>query len=249
MPHMQLFSSSELDSLREAGAVLRACLNHLTSHVQPGVTTIELDSIAEQFIRSHNGATPGFKGYHGFPHNICTSVNEQCVHGMPGERELKEGDIISIDCGVVMDGLHTDACVTVPVGEISKEATKLLDVTKCALDQVPNILKAGVHVGDISSAIQTYAESRGCKILRSLTGHGLGSDLHQYPDIPNFGEPGTGPQFEAGTVVAIEPILSLEDEQVVSASDGWTLSTKKGSLAAHFEHTFAVFEDKCEILA
>jgi len=249
MTKMQIFTTEELGHVRKAGVILRSCLEYIAGKAVAGITTAELDTLAEEFIRSHEGATPGFKGYHGFPYSICTSVNEQCVHGMPSDRELKDGDIISIDCGVMMEGLHTDACITVPVGTISKEAQQLLDTTKGALDQIKDFLKAGTHVGDISSAIQTYAEAHGCSVLKSLTGHGLGHDLHQFPDIPNFGEAGTGPTLEAGTIVAIEPILALGDDQVVSASDGWTLSTKKSTLSAHFEHTYAILEGKCEILA
>ena len=248
MPQFQTFTEQELEFLREGGKVLRSCLDFVRDAVKPGVTTQELDAMAEEHIRSH-GAEPGFKGYHGFPATLCTSINEVCVHGIPDDRDLKEGDIISIDCGVLMHGLYTDACFTAPVGSISEEAQHLLSVTESALNEVEKMLKAGVYVGDISSTVQQYAESHGCTIVRSLTGHGLGKDLHQFPDIPNFGEAGKGPEIPAGTILAIEPIIALGDYHVVQAADGWTLSMKDGGLAAHFEHTFAVQPDGCEVIA
>ena len=249
MGQCQTFTAQEFDYLREGGKILRGALELVSASVKPGVTTAELDVIAEEYIRSHHGAEPGFKGYHGFPATLCTSINEVCVHGIPSDRTLDDGDIISVDCGVLMHGLYTDACFTAPVGSISSEAQNLLDVTEGALNEAQKMLKAGVRVGDISSTVQQYAESHGYTVVRSLTGHGLGTDLHQFPDIPNFGELGTGPELPAGTLVAIEPIIAMGDYHVVQSSDGWTLSMKDGGLAAHFEHTFAVQTEGCEIIA
>ncbi len=249
MNQCQIFSPAEVASFRRGGSILRGCLEAVSLAVRPGVTTASLDAIAEEYIRSHQGAEPAFKGFQGFPGTLCTSVNEECVHGIPGERELKDGDILSIDCGVRYDGLYTDACITVPVGTINADAKKILTVTAEALEQVLPILQAGVRVGDISSSIQQYAETNGCKALRALTGHGLGETLHQFPDIPNVGEAGKGPKLPANTVIAIEPILSLGSDQVIDADDGWTLAVKDGALSAHFEHTILITDDGHEVIA
>ena len=245
---IKVFSAQEIASFKTGGAILRGCLNMLMPLAVPGVTTGELDQIAESYIREHGG-TPAFKGYHGYPATLCTSVNEQCVHGIPGKRQLKDGDIVSLDCGVLYDGLNTDACVTVAVGSISKDAQKLLLVTQHALDRALEVLKAGIRVGDLSSAIQDVIEGGGCFAVTALTGHGLGANLHEYPDIPNVGKKGTGPVFPAGTVVAVEPIVSLSTQEVMDQSDGWTIVTADGSLSAHFEHTLLVTEDGCEVIA
>ena len=249
MSQFQIFTDEEIELVREGGKILRDCLDFMGQEVGIGVTTKDLDRKAEEFIRSHNGAEPGFKGYHGFPATLCTSVNEECVHGIPGDRVLQDGDIISVDCGVRMHGFYTDACRTFPIGNISDEAQKLMAATQGALNAAEKILKAGVHVGDVSSAVQQYAESQGFTVVRSLTGHGLGKDLHQFPDIPNFGEAGTGAVFPVKTLVAIEPIIATGEYQVIQSKDGWTLSMKDKGLSAHFEHTFVVWEDKCEIIA
>lgn len=248
MPTCQVFTDVEISSFRKGGKVLRSCLDHMATLVRPGVQTIDLDRIAEEFIRDHGGV-PAFKGFHGFPGTLCTSINEQCVHGMPSERALKEGDIISIDCGVIWDELYTDACITVGVGEISEKAAKLLETTKGALKEALKVLRAGVHTGDISSVIEQTALQGGAVPLSSLTGHGLGRTLHQYPDIPNSGEKGTGPKLPAGTVVAIEPILSLGSRQVSSNADGWTLEVKDCALSAHFEHTVLITDKGHEVIA
>ena len=220
----------------------------LPAHVKAGVTTQDLDDLAEAYIRDHGGV-PAFKGYHGFPSTLCTSVNEQCVHGIPNDRVLADGDIISLDCGVIYDDLYTDACITVPVGAISSDAQELLNVTERALEEVVAMLRAGVHVGDVSALIQRVVERAGFHPVKSLTGHGLGRHLHEYPDIPNRGKAGTGPAFPAGAVVAIEPIVSIGADDVTGIGDGWTLVTEDGSLAAHFEHTLLVLEGGCEVLA
>jgi methionyl aminopeptidase len=218
--------------------------------VEPGITTKALDLSAEEFIRSHEGAEPAFKGYQGFPATLCTSINEQCVHGIPGDRTLNEGDIVALDCGVLLESFYTDACVTVPVGEIGEEEQKLLSATEEALNHVLPLIKEGVRVGDISSDIQHFVEERGFTIVRSLTGHGLGRSLHQFPDIPNYGEAGNGAVLPAGTIVAIEPITSAgKDFNVVQADDGWTLSMRDSALSAHFEHTIIIGKEGCEVVA
>ncbi len=249
MSQFQIFTDEEIELVREGGKILRGCLDMIGEEVDIGITTGDLDSKAEEFIRSHNGAEPGFKGYNGFPATLCTSVNEECVHGIPSDRVLQDGEIIAIDCGVRMHGFYTDACMTFPIGKISDEARNLLAATQGALKEAEKILKAGAHVGDISSTVQQYVESHGFTVVRSLTGHGLGKDLHQFPDVPNFGEAGTGPVFPARTLVAIEPIIATGEYQVMQSPDGWTLSMKDNGLSAHFEHTFVVLEDKCEIIA
>ncbi len=245
---MQVFSPAEIDSFRRGGRILRDCLQMLVPQAKAGVTTKQLDELAETFIRDHGGE-PAFKGYNGYPCTLCTSVNEECVHGIPGKRVLRDGDIISLDCGVLLDGLNTDACVTVGVGAISNDAAHLCDVTERALQAAVDTLKAGVRVGDLSSAIQHVIEQGNCVPVRPLTGHGLGRDLHQFPDIPNFGRKGTGPVFPAGTVVAVEPIVSLGSDDVRQMPDRWTLVTDDAALSAHFEHTLLVTEEGCEIIA
>lgn len=234
--------------MRKAGQILRACLDMVSQHVRPGETTGELDRLAEQFIRD-SGGLPAFKGYQNYPATLCTSVNDECVHGIPGKRELKDGDIVSLDCGVIVDELYTDACITVGVGAISKEAENLLNVTQFALQEVLTIIRAGVRVGDISATIQALVEKGGCSAVRSLTGHGLGYSLHQFPDIPNIGKKGTGPMLPANTVVAIEPIVSLGSAEVKDGGDGWTLVISDGALSAHFEHTILITQNGCEVLA
>ena len=245
---IQVFTADEIESFRVAGKILRGCLDMLPAYVLEGVTTRELDELAETYIRDHKGI-PAFKGYHGFPATLCTSVNEECVHAIPGPRVLVDGDIVSLDCGVIVDDLYTDACVTVGVGNLTKEAEHLLMVTSRALEEAVAFLKAGVRVGDLSSLIQKSVERGGCRAVKSLTGHGLGRTLHQFPDIPNLGKAGTGPVFPAYTVIAVEPIVSIRADDVETAEDGWTLITEDGSLSAHFEHTLLVLPDGCEVIA
>jgi methionyl aminopeptidase len=248
MASFQIFTEKERDSIRKAGKILRGCLDHTATFVKPGVTTDELDAIAEAYIRERGGI-PSFKGYSNFPKTLCTSVDDECVHGIPGPRVLKEGEIVSLDCGVTVDGLVTDACITVPVGEISEDAKKLLMVTEGALDQAVEIIREGTKVGDISSAIQKWVEKHGCSCIPALTGHGLGESLHQYPDVPNVGRAGTGPTLPAWTLIAVEPIVALGKGQILQDDDGWTLRTKDGSLSCHFEHTLLITPDGCEVIA
>ena len=244
----QILTPDQKDAARRSGAILSGCLTMLGELVKPGISTLELDIAAEEFIRS-KGGEPGFKGYHGFPSTLCTSVNEECVHGIPSDRKLLEGDIVSYDCGVLLDGIYTDACRSVGVGIISQDAQKLLNVTKGALEKALTVVKAGIFSGDISATIQKYVEDNGCKPVQSLTGHGLGSDLHQPPDIPNSGKAGSGIRIPAGTLIAIEPIVSAGTDEIKELNDGWTICTTDGSLCAHFEHSLLVKEDGYEVVA
>jgi len=249
MSQFQIFTEEEIERLRTGGAILRGCLGHVAKTVQPGMKTITLDHVAEEFIRSH-GAEPAFKGYHNYPATLCTSVNDQCVHGVPGERILHAGDIVSLDCGVLFGGLYTDACITVPVGTVSKEVQQFITVTERALTKACAIIREGAHVGDISAVIQKEVEGEaGYHCVRALTGHGLGSALHQFPDIPNVGEAGSGPVLPTYTIVAIEPITAMGEGGIREGEDGWTIATQDGSLSAHFEHTVLVLPEGHEILA
>lgn len=248
MPSAQVFTPAEHASFRKAGAILGAALRHISAAAVPGVTTLALDALAEAFIRDHGGK-PAFFGYNGYKYTLCTSINDECVHGIPSKRALSDGDIVSLDCGVIVDGLYTDACVTVGVGKLLPPAKRLLSVTKDALDAALHVLKGGVRVGDVSAAVQEVVERGGCHCIPVLTGHGLGTTLHQFPDIPNVGRAGTGPVLPAGTVIAVEPIVSLGSTNVFEADDGWTIKTRDGSLCAHFEHTVLLTKDGCEVIA
>ncbi|MCF7844260.1 MAG: type I methionyl aminopeptidase [Kiritimatiellales bacterium] len=248
MSQFQIFSEQEIESLKIGGKILRACLDMLEAMVEPGITTKDLDSEAEKFIIAQGGR-PGFKGYHNFPATLCTSVNEESVHGIPSNRVLNDGDIVSVDCGVIIDNLYTDACFTAAVGNISDEAQKLMDVTKQCLENVVKLLKKGVRTGDISAIVQKTAEDAGFHPVRSLTGHGLGTNLHQFPDIPNVGEAGTGPRLPENTLIAVEPIISAGSDAVVPTEDDWTLVIKDHALCAHFEHTLLIGETGCKVIA
>lgn len=249
MSDIQILTEQEQESARRGGKILRGCLDYVATLVEPGITTFMLDEKAEEFIRSHEGAAPAFKGYQGYPATLCTSVNEQCVHGIPSDRKLKEGDIIAMDCGVLLDALYTDACITVPVGKIDEETQRLLDVTQNALDSAIKLVRKDTRVGDISSTIQRIVEDAGYRSVRSLTGHGLGRTLHQFPDIPNLGSPDTGAAIPVGALIAIEPIVSKGSDEIIESGDGWTLSIRDGALSAHFEHTLLVQAENCEIIA
>jgi methionyl aminopeptidase len=219
----------------------------LESKTRAGVTTAELDEAAEKFIRSQ-GATPAFKGYRGFPGSICASPNSMVVHGIPGRYELERGDILSIDVGVIKDGWVADAAMTVPVGEVSAEATKLLDLTKASLFAGVEQMRPGNHLGDVSAAIQRTVEAEGMSIIRTLVGHGIGREMHEEPQVPNFGEPGKGPELEVGTVLAIEPMVNAGGPLVRMDEDGWSIYSEDDSLAAHFEFTVAVTADGPRVL-
>jgi methionyl aminopeptidase len=229
----------QVEKMAVAGDILVRCLKMLESKARAGVTTEELDAAAEKFIRSQ-GATPAFKGYRGFPGSICASPNSMVVHGIPGAYELKRGDILSIDVGVVKDGWVADAAMTVPVGAVGPDAVKLLDVTKASLFAGVEQMRPGNHLGDVSAAIQRAVEIEGLSVIRTLVGHGIGREMHEEPQVPNFGEPGKGPELEEGMVLAIEPMVNVGGPLVRMDDDGWSVFSEDGSLAAHFEFTVAV---------
>jgi methionyl aminopeptidase len=237
----------QVDKMAASGEVLIRCLRMLAGKARAGVTTKELDTAAEKFIRSQ-GAEPAFKGYRGFPGSICTSPNSMVVHGIPGPYELRRGDVLSIDIGVIKDGWVADAAITVPIGSVTPEARKLLEVTRAALFAGAEQMRPGNHLGDVSAAIQRAVEIEGLSIIRTLVGHGIGRDMHEDPQVPNFGEPGKGPELEEGTVLAIEPMVNAGGPLVRMGDDGWAVYSKDGSLAAHFEFTVAVTADGPRIL-
>jgi methionyl aminopeptidase len=237
----------QIEQMAAAGEVQARCLRMLRSKCRPGTTTMELDEAAERFIVAQ-GAEPSFKGYRGFPGSICASPNSMVVHGIPGSYELKRSDVISLDVGVTKDGWVADAAITVPVDPVSPEARELLDATQRALMAGAAEAKPGNHLGDISAAIQREVESDGFSIIRSLVGHGIGRDMHEDPQIPNFGEPGRGPALEAGMVLAIEPMVNAGGPEVRVGEDQWAVYSADGSLAAHFEFTVAVTDDGPRIL-
>ncbi|WP_226660058.1 type I methionyl aminopeptidase [Pseudalkalibacillus hwajinpoensis] len=237
----------ELDIMREAGRIVALTHQELQKHIKPGVTTKELDTIADRFIRQLD-AIPSFKGYNGFTGSICASVNEELVHGIPGGRVLAEGDIISIDIGAKYKGYHGDSAWTYPVGTISEEDERLLKVTEESLYKGLDEAKAGRRLSDISHAIQAYAEAEGFSIVREYVGHGVGQDLHEDPQIPHYGPPGKGPRLKQGMVLAVEPMVNQGSRYVRTLSDNWTVVTTDGKNCAHFEHTIAVTEEGYEIL-
>jgi methionyl aminopeptidase len=237
----------ELEKMGASGTILARCLQMLRSKARAGVTTGELDEAAERFIRSQ-GAEPAFKGYRGFPGSICASPNSMIVHGIPGKYKLQRGDILSIDVGVVLDGWVSDAAVTVPIGAVSPIATRLMQTTREALFEAVEQVRLGNHLGDVSAAVQRKVEGDGFSIVRSLVGHGVGREMHEDPQIPNHGDPGTGPELEEGMVLAIEPMTTAGDDGIRVASDNWSVYSSDGSLACHFEHTVAVTADGPRIL-
>ncbi len=245
---IKLRTEEEIELLRENNILVSKTLGELANYIKPGVTTLELDRIAEEFIRSH-GAVPGFLGYGGFPFTLCTSVNEEVVHGMPSHRELREGDIISIDCGTNMKGFYGDTAYTFAVGEISPELKKLLKVTKEALMFGVKNAVAGNRVGDISHAVQQHAESNGYTVVRELVGHGLGENMHESPEIPNYGMRGRGPLLKKGMVICIEPMINMGKRDVVCEDDGWTIRTRDRKPSAHFELAVAVGLESPDVLS
>jgi len=238
----------EIEAIGAAARLVARTLDMLGREIRPGVTTAELDRLAETFIRDHGGR-PAFKGYRGFPASICPSVNEEVVHAIPGGRRLCEGDVIGIDVGVEMGGYYGDSARTFAVGEVSAEAQRLMQVAREALGEGIARARAGNRVGDISYAIQTRVEANGFSIVRSLVGHGIGREMHEEPQVPNFGPPDRGPRLMVGQVLAIEPMVNAGGPEVVTKADGWTVVTKDGSLSAHFEHTVAVGPNGPEILS
>ncbi|HXR29521.1 MAG TPA: type I methionyl aminopeptidase [Solirubrobacterales bacterium] len=237
----------QVEQMAAAGEILVRCLQMLAANARPGVTTAELDRAAEKLIRSQ-GAVPAFKGYRGFPGSICASPNSMVVHGIPGPYACEQGDVLSIDVGVIKDGWVADAAMTVPIGQIEPDAEKLLDVTKAALFGGVEQMQPGNRLGDVSSAIQRAVESEGLSIIRTLVGHGIGREMHEEPQVPNFGTPGKGPLLEEGTVLAIEPMVNAGGPGVRMGDDGWAVYSEDDSLAAHFEFTVAVTADGPRIL-
>lgn len=242
-----LKSKKEIELMREAGRIVHLAHQELKKAIEPGITTKELDQIADRFIHKM-GATPSFKGYNGFAGSICTSINNELVHGIPSSRKLKQGDIISLDIGACFEGYHGDSAWTYPVGEVSSEAQRLLEVSEDALMQGLQKVRAGARLGDVSNRVQEVAESAGFSIVREYVGHGIGQDLHEPPSIPNYGTAGKGLRLKAGMTLAIEPMINQGKRFVRTLEDNWTVVTVDGSLCAHFEHTVAVTDEGCEIL-
>ena len=244
---IQLKTKEEIELLRENNLLVSATLAEVARHIKPGITTLQLDAIAEKFIRSH-GAVPGFLGYGGFPNTLCVSVNEQVVHGIPSDYALREGDIVSVDCGTIMKGFYGDSAYTFAVGRIEPEIQQLLDVTKEALYKGVAQAKAGNRVGDISAAVQEHAEKNGCSVVRELVGHGLGRNMHEDPEVPNYGAKGRGPLLKEGMVICIEPMINLGSKYVVFERDGWTVRTRDRKPSAHFEFAVAIGKDGADVL-
>ena len=240
-------SPQELQSMRQAGQVVAAAIEALLAAIQPGMKAKDLDLIADREIR-RLGASPSFKGYRGFPATICVSFNEEIVHGIPGDRVVREGDIVSIDVGAIVDDHHGDSAVTVAVGNVPPEVERLIETTRLSLEEGIKAAVTGNRVGDISAAIQRFAEPGGYGIVREYVGHGIGRSLHEEPSVPNFGEVGRGPLLKPGMVIAIEPMLNMGGWQTRILQDNWTVVTADGSLSAHFEHTLAVTEQGPEVL-
>lgn len=241
-------TEEEIELLRESSLLVGKTLAEVAKMIRPGLKTIELDKLAETFIRDH-GAKPGFKGYNGFPYSLCISINENVVHGFPSERELKEGDIVSVDCGVLKNGYYGDSAYTFAVGEVNEEVRLLMARTKESLYLGIEKAVAGNRIGDIGHAIQSFVESYGYAVVRDLVGHGLGSNLHEKPEVPNFGRRGTGLKLQEGMVLAIEPMINLGGRRVVQESDGWTFRTADRKPSAHFEHDVVIRKGKAEILS
>jgi len=242
-----LKSPREIETMRRSGKITSKVLTDLMKAARPGMTTAQLDAMAEKGIRELGGI-PTFKGYHGYTASICASVNDEVVHGIPGDRVLKDGDLLSIDIGTTFEGYVSDSAVTVPIGTISRNAQQLLDVTQECLMVGIAQMKRGNHIGDIGAAVQKHAESHGYGVVRELVGHGVGTAMHEEPQVPNYGKPGTGALLRPGLVLAIEPMITEGDYQVEILKDGWTVVTADGKLAAHFEHTIAVTDDGPKIL-
>jgi methionyl aminopeptidase len=242
-------SPREIDVMAEAGRILAGTLAHMRDIVRPGMSTEDLDRAAEEFIRSHPGATPSFKGLYGFPKTLCTSIDQEIVHGIPSpKRVLKEGSVVSVDCGVQYEGLHVDSAVTLPIGRISAEAQHLLDVTEESLAAGIAQARLGNHIGDIGHAVQEVAEAAGYGVVRELVGHGIGTRFHEEPQVPNYGSPKRGPRLLPGMTLAIEPMITAGSAATKTLKDKWTVVTADGSLAAHFEHTVAITEDGPRVL-
>jgi len=242
-----LKSPAEIEAMRRAGRVVALAHQRLAQEIQPGMRTKDLDALALEVLKQE-GAIPSFKGYHGYPANICVSVNEQVVHGIPGDTVLREGDIVSVDIGAIVDGYHGDSAWTYPVGEVDDATRELLRVGEGALYAGIEKAQPGNRLSDISHAVQTYVESRGFSVVRDFVGHGIGRSMHEAPQVPNFGPPNRGPRLKPGMTLAIEPMVNAGGHEVVILSDRWTVVTLDGSLSVHFEHTVAITEDGPQVL-
>lgn len=240
-------SEREIERMREAGQLAAHALERVVSSAAPGVTTLELDALAEQHIVAAGGV-PSFKGYRGFPGSICASLNGEVVHGIPGATRLEEGDVLSVDVGAILKGYHGDTATSVAIGQVDRRIRRLLEAGENALQKGIERVEPGNHLSDISWAVQSYAESLGYSVVRDYAGHGIGRDMHEDPQIPNYGPPGRGPRLRAGMVLAIEPMLNEGDYRVATADDGWTVYTVDSGLSVHFEHTVAVTDEGWEIL-
>ncbi|MGB3946451.1 MAG: type I methionyl aminopeptidase [Bacteroidia bacterium] len=241
-------TKEEIELIRESSLLVGKTLAEVAKVIKPGVTTLFLDKIAEEFIRD-NKAVPAFKGYHGFTGTLCVSVNSQVVHGIPGKYELKDGDIVSVDCGTVKNGFFGDSAYTFPIGEVNAETLNLLKVTKESLYKAIEVSIAGNRLGDIGAAVQQHAESNGYSIVRELVGHGIGRDLHEAPEVANYGKRGSGLKLQEGLVIAIEPMVNMGKKAIIHEKDGWTIRTADNLPSAHFEHTVAIGKTKADILS
>jgi methionyl aminopeptidase len=241
-------TSEEIELIRESSLLVSRTHAEVAKVIRPGITTLELDKLAEEFIRD-NGGVPAFKGYNGFPFSLCISPNEQVVHGFPGKYELKDGDILSVDCGVVKNGWYGDSAYTFAIGEVKPQVLQLLKVTKESLFKGIEMAVAGKRLGDVSEAIQTHAEKHGYSVVRELVGHGIGKNLHEAPEVPNYGKRGAGIKLQEGLVIAIEPMINLGKKGIRQENDGWTISTADRMPSAHFEHTVAVKNGKADVLS
>ncbi len=243
-----LKNGEEIEKLRQSNLLVSKTLAELAKHIEEGVTTLKLDRIAEEYIRDH-GADPGFKGYDGFPATLCTSLNSEVVHGIPSEKALRNGDILSIDCGVILNGYYGDTAFTFPVGEINGKARELLRITyECLMRGISNAVE-GNRLGDISYAVQSHAEKSGFSVVRELVGHGLGKKLHEAPEVPNFGKRGSGIKLKSGLVICIEPMINMGKRNIYQKADGWTIRTRDGEPSAHYELAIVVQKEKPDILS
>lgn len=241
-------TEEEIEKIRESSLLVALTLGEVAKRIRPGVTSLELDKIAEEFIRD-NGGIPAFKGHNGFPNTLCVSPNAQVVHGIPSKKPYESGEIVSVDCGVLKNGYYGDSAYTFAIGEVKPEVQKLLDVTKESLYRGISVAIEGRRLGDVSYEIQEYCESNGFSVVRELVGHGIGKNLHEAPEVPNYGKRGTGPKLREGLVIAIEPMINLGKRSIVHGKDGWTITTSDGLPSAHFEHTIAVRKGKADILS
>jgi methionyl aminopeptidase len=245
---IEIKTKEDISRLRQSSLLVGKTLAEVARHLKPGISTKDLDVIAEEFIRD-SGAVPAFKGYGGFPATLCISINDEVVHGIPGKRTLKDGDIVSLDCGTVLDGFYGDSAYTFGIGEISQELQELLTRTKASLYLGIEQAIAGNRIGDIGSAVQTYVESFGYGVVRDLVGHGIGRRLHEKPEVPNYGKRGSGIMLQEGMVICIEPMINLGRKNIIQESDGWTIRTSDRKPSAHFEHEIAIGKDKADILS